>query len=172
MGLFKKVLGTKEESKVEIDHMIYSPLTGKVVPLSEVNDPVFSQEMMGKGVAIFPTAGRVIAPCNGEIISVFRTLHAITIKADSGAEIIIHVGLETVALNGQYFESHVEDGQRIKKGDLLLTFDVEKINEEYDVTTPVIVTNPTNYQSVHATGEKEVSCGDPLIDLVGEDSEI
>ena len=170
MGLFKKVLGAKEELKEEIDHMIYSPLTGKVVLLSDVNDPVFSQEMMGKGAAIFPTDGRVVAPCNGEIISVFKTLHAITIKADNGAEIIIHVGLETVALDGQYFESFVKDGQRIKKGDLLLTFDVEKIKEGYDVTTPVIVTNPDDYQGVLATEEEEVSCGDPLIDLGGDKS--
>ena len=166
MGFFKKVLGVKEESKVEIDHMIYSPLTGKIVPLGEVNDPVFSGEMMGKGVAVFPTAGRVVAPCNGEIINVFRTLHAVTINADNGAEIIIHVGLETVALDGQYYKSHVEDGQRIKKGDLLLTFDINKIKEDYDVTTPVIVTNPTEYQSVLATEEEEVSCGEPLINLV------
>ena len=168
MGLFKKVLGTKEESKVEIDHMIYSPLTGKIVPLNEVNDQVFAQELMGKGVAVFPTVGRVVAPCNGEVISVFKTLHAITIKADNGAEIIIHVGLETVALDGQYFESHIEDGQQIKKGDLLLTFNVDKIKEEYDVTTPVIVTNPTDYQSVDTIGGKEVNCGDSLINLVGK----
>jgi len=165
MGLFKKILGIKEESKTEIDHMIYSPLTGKIVPLNEVNDPVFSQEMMGKGVAVLPTAGRVVAPCNGQIISVFKTLHAVTIKADNGAEIIIHVGLETVALEGQYFKKHVEDGQRIKKGDLLLTFEMEKIKEGYDVTTPVIVTNPTDFKSVHATGEEDVSSGDALIDL-------
>jgi len=167
MGLFKKVLGVKEESKVEIDHMIYSPIAGKVVPLSEVNDQVFAQEMMGKGIAVFPTTGRVVAPCNGEVISVFKTLHAVTIKADNGAEIIIHVGLETVALDGQYFKKYVEDGQRIKKGDLLLTFDVDKISEGYDVTTPVIVTNPTDFQSVKATEEGEVDCEDSLIDLGG-----
>lgn len=166
MGLFKKILGSKEESKVEVDHIIYSPLTGKAVPLSEVNDLVFSQEMMGKGVAVIPTVGRVLAPCDGEVISVFRTLHAITIKADHGADIIIHVGLETVALDGQYYESHVADGQRIKKGDLLLTFEIDKIKEEgYDVITPIIVTNSTEYQYVEKTNQIEVNEGDLLIKL-------
>jgi len=165
MSLFKKMLNPKEESK--IDYMIYSPLTGMVVPLSEVNDPVFSQEMMGKGVAVIPTVGQVVAPCDGEVISVFRTLHAVSIQADNAAEIIIHVGLDTVALNGQYYQSHVKDGDQIKKGDLLLTFDLDKIIEGgYDVITPVIVTNPTNYQNVEAVEKQVAECGDLLINLV------
>ena len=167
MGLFRKILGTKEESKGNIDNIIYSPLTGEVRPLSAVNDLVFSQEMMGKGAAVMPTAGRVVAPCDGEVISVFRTLHAVTIKAANGAEIIIHVGLETVALGGKYYESHVEDGARIKKGDLLLTFDIDKIKEEgYDMITPVIVTNSADYQSVDKTEEYEVKEGDLFINLI------
>jgi PTS system beta-glucosides-specific IIC component len=166
MGLFKKILGTKEKEKVEIDPIIYSPLTGKVVPLRAVNDPVFSQEMMGQGAAVIPTVGRVVAPCDGEVISVFKTLHALTIKADNGAEIIVHVGLETVALNGQYYKSHVGDGERIKKGDLLLTFDLDQIKTAgYDVITPVIVTNSTDYQCVEKTNDDDVNEGDILISL-------
>ena len=166
MGLLKKILGTKKESNVNIEHIIYSPLTGKVVPLSEVNDPVFSQEMMGKGTAVIPTAGRVVAPCDGKVLSVFRTRHAITIKADNGAEIIIHVGLETVALDGQYYEAHVANEQQVKKGDLLLTFDLNQIKEAgYDVITPVIVTNSADYQSVEKTENDNVSHGDLLIRL-------
>ena len=166
MELFKK--RTKKKGvKEAIDFAIYSPLTGAAVPLNEVNDPVFAQEMMGKGAAVIPTIGRVVAPCNGEVINVFRTLHAITIKADNGAEIIIHVGLETVALAGQYYESHVKDGARIKKGDLLLTFDLEKIKGAgYDVITPVIVTNPAEYQRVEKTKENDVNEGDLLIELM------
>lgn len=165
MGLFKKLINKKEET-VDIDDTIYSPLTGTAVPLNEVNDPVFAEEMMGKGAAVIPTVGRVVAPCDGEIVSVFRTLHAMTIKADNGAEIIIHVGLETVALDGQYYESHVEDGARIKKGDLLLTFDLEKIKGEgYDVITPIIVTNSAEYQSVEKLKNGDVKVGDALISL-------
>ena len=166
MGLFKKIL-SNQESKAEIENIIYSPLTGKVVSLSEVNDPVFSQEMMGKGAAVIPRVGRVVAPCDGEVVSVFRTLHAVTIKALNGAEIIIHVGLETVALDGQYYESHVKDGARVTKGDLLLTFDVEKIKDAgYDVVTPVVITNTASYQKVDKTKKEEVSDGDLLINLV------
>ena len=163
MSLFKKILGVKKE----VDNIIYSPLIGKVMPLSAVNDLVFSEEMMGKGVAVIPTVGSVFAPCDGEVITVFRTLHAITIKADNGADIIIHVGLETVALDGKYYESHVEDGVRIKKGDLLLTFDLDKIKEEgYDVITPVVVANSADYQSVDKTEENDVQDGDLLISLL------
>jgi len=166
MGFFKK-LTNKKEKGVDIDYALYSPLTGIAVPLSEVNDRVFAEELMGKGAAVIPTVGRVISPCNGEIISIFRTLHAITIKADNGAEIIIHVGLETVALDGKYYESHVQDGQRVKKGDSLLTFDLHKIKEEgYDVITPIVVTNSSEYQNINMTEEKEVSCGGLLLSLV------
>jgi len=166
MGFLKKLMGI-EEKEVDIDYSLYSPLAGTAVPLNEVNDQVFAEELMGKGVAVIPTVGRVVSPCDGEIISVFRTLHAITIKADNGADIIIHVGLETVALDGQHYKSHVQDGQRVEKGELLLTFDLNNIKEEgYDVITPIVVTNSAEYQSVEATGEKEVNCGGLLLSLV------
>ena len=165
MALLKKLLNKKEEVTT-VDFSIYSPLIGNVVSLSDVNDPVFAQEMMGKGIAVFPTVGQVFAPCDGELISVFRTLHALTIKADNGAEIIIHIGLETVALDGQHFESHVQDGHRIKKGDLLLTFDLEQIKKAgYDLVTPVIVTNPTLFQRVEETKKDVVNSGDLLMEL-------
>jgi len=165
MGLLKKLINKKEDA-ADIDYVLYSSLTGKLQPLTEVNDPVFAKELMGKGVAVIPTEGVVFAPCDGEIISVFRTLHAITIKADNGAEIIIHVGLETVALNGQYYEAHVKDGERIKKGELLLTFDLNKIKAEgYDVITPVIVTNWADYEMIETLTSDEVNAGDALIEL-------
>jgi len=165
VALLKKLLNKKEEVTT-VDFSIYSPLIGNVVSLSDVNDPVFAQEMMGKGIAVFPTVGQVFAPCDGELISVFRTLHALTIKADNGAEIIIHIGLETVALDGQHFESHVQDGHRIKKGDLLLTFDLEQIKKAgYDLVTPVIVTNPTLFQRVEETKKDVVNSGDLLMEL-------
>ena len=170
MSWFRKILDTldtKEESEVEADNIVYSPLSGEAVPLSAVNDLVFSEEMMGKGVAVIPTSGRVVAPCDGVVVTVFRTLHAITIKADNGADIIIHVGLETVALDGKHYEAYVEDGQRVKKGDLLLTFDIDKIKAEgYDVITPVVVTNSAEYQSVDKTEKSQVSRGGLLLSLV------
>ena len=164
MGLLDKLLNRKETK--EAGSCIYSPLIGRVVPLSDVNDPVFAEEMMGKGAAVIPTKGKVFSPCDGEILTVFRTLHAITMKADNGAEIIIHVGLETVGLDGKYFEAHVEDGAKIKKGELLLTFDLDEIKSAgYDVITPVVVTNSADYEQVEKTNKKEVSNKDLLISL-------
>ena len=166
MGLFKNLLNKKSD-KLNADSKIYSPLAGTVVPLSEVNDPVFAEEMMGKGAAVIPKKGQVLAPCDGEVLTVFRTLHAITIKADTGAEMIIHVGLETVGLNGQYFEAYVTDGARIKKGELLLSFDLDQIKGlGYDVVTPVVITNSVDYHQVEKTKKKEVSNKDLLISLV------
>jgi len=165
MGLFKKLTG-KKEAKGAIDMKVYSPLKGEVRPLSTVNDPVFAEEMMGPGIAVFPTVGQVIAPCNGEVLSVFRTSHAITFKADNGAEIIIHVGLETVALDGHHFKVHVADGQKVKTGDNLLTFDLEKIAAEgYDLITPVIITNGADFGQVDPTTNNQVEMGDELIQL-------
>jgi len=161
MGLFKKLLG-----KDDATSKIFSPLVGTVVSLSDVNDPVFAEEMMGKGAAVIPTVGQVFAPCDGEVVTVFRTLHAVTIKADSGAEMIIHVGLETVSLDGQYFEAHVADGEKIKKGDLLLTFDLDQIKAAgFDIVTPIVITNSADYDQVDKTKKKEVSNKDLLISL-------
>jgi len=164
MGLFKKFMKKKEGKDFNL--MIYSPLTGIATALSEVNDPVFAEEMMGKGIAVIPTVGHVVAPCDGEIITIFRTLHAITMKGDNGVEIIIHVGLDTISLDGRYFESHVADGTHVKKGDLLLTFDLDKIKAEgYDVITPIIITNSAEFQSVQMVEKKEVDLGDLLLSL-------
>ena len=151
------------------DNTIYSPLTGFALPLSEVSDAVFATEMMGKGAAVVPTIGKIVAPCNGVIVSVFRTLHAVTIKADNGAEIIIHVGLDTVNLGGKHYESHVIDGQRIEVGDLLLTFDLKAIQAEgYDMVTPVIITNSADYQDVLMTDSIQITQGESLISLVAK----
>ena len=164
MGLFKKFM--KKKAGKDPHLTICSPLTGIAATLSEVNDPVFAEEMMGKGIAIIPTIGQVVAPFDGEIITVFRTLHAVTMKGENGAEIIIHVGLDTVSLNGQYFESHVADGTYVRKGDLLLTFDLDKIKEEgYDVITPIVITNSSDFQSVETIKKKEVNSGDLLLSL-------
>src|SRR5699024_4500259 len=119
-------------------------VTGKVVPLEEVPDPVFSQKMMGEGIAVDPAEGKVYAPCNGEIMQVAPTKHAVGILAGDGAEILIHVGLDTVNLKGEGFESHVEAGDTVSKGDLLLTFDLELIREKVPSTvTPIVITNST-----------------------------
>jgi beta-glucoside PTS system EIICBA component len=141
-------INIKEDKKIIItDTVIENPIKGQIISLSEVKDQAFSSEMMGKGVAIEPSEGKVVAPFNGEIVSLFPTKHAIGLVSDDGVEVLIHVGLNTVELKGKYFEAHIEQGQRITKGQTLLTFDLEKIKQAGYVTqTPIIITNSHNYQ--------------------------
>ncbi|MEC1646054.1 beta-glucoside-specific PTS transporter subunit IIABC [Bacillus halotolerans] len=126
--------------------IIHSPIKGEVKALSEVNDGVFSAGIMGKGFAIEPEEGEVVSPVNGSVTTVFKTKHAIGITSDQGAEILIHIGLDTVKLEGQWFTSHVKEGDKVSPGDPLVSFDLEQIKAAgYDVITPVIVTNTDRY---------------------------
>lgn len=139
MSFLKKLFG-KNEGKTE--EVLVAPITGKVIPLEEVPDPVFAQKMMGDGLAIEPTEGTVVSPVNGEIVQFFPTKHAIGIKSETGVEILIHVGLETVAMKGEGFEALVEVGNKVTVGTPLLTFDIELIKEKAkSIVTPVIITN-------------------------------
>jgi len=128
---------------------INSPINGEMLPLSEVQDEAFAGGMLGKGVAFEPVEGKVVAPFDGEVVSMFPTKHAIGLQSNDGVELLIHVGLNTVDLNGKFFEAHVKQGDRIKQGQTLLTFDLESIREAGYVTqTPVVVTNTGNYSDV------------------------
>ena len=139
MGIFKNLFGKKEEVK-EVE--LVAPLTGMATQLENVDDPVFAQKMMGDGLAIEPSEGVVVAPVDGEIIQVFPTKHAVGIKAENGAEILIHIGLETVGMKGEGFTAHVMEGDKIRKGDKLVTFDMSMVTEKAKSTvTPLIITN-------------------------------
>ncbi|MWP49500.1 MULTISPECIES: beta-glucoside-specific PTS transporter subunit IIABC [unclassified Gilliamella] len=146
---------------------IFSPMTGKVAPLSEVNDPTFASELMGKGIAIIPTIGQALAPDDGEVVSLFRTKHAIGFQTDSGAEILIHIGIDTVKLDGQHFEAHVETGSKVKKGDLLVSFDIDAIKQAgFEIITPIIITNTDNYQDIECIFKQDtIENGDALLAL-------
>lgn len=138
------------EIKTEVKNStITSPLKGTIIALGEVKDEAFASESMGKGIAIEPREGKVISPFNGKVVSLFPTKHAIGLLSDDGVEMLIHVGLNTVDLNGKYFEAHVGQDQRISKGQTLLTFDLEKIREEgYITQVPIIITNTYEYSDV------------------------
>ena len=131
------------------DNIIYSPCKGKVVPITEVSDPTFSEKVLGDGFAVIPSEGKIYAPADGEISMVFDTLHAVTMTTSQGTELLIHIGLDTVQLEGKFFEAKVEAGQRVKKGDLLIRCELEKIQEAgYQTITPVIVTNTDDYTDI------------------------
>ncbi|MCX8656745.1 PTS glucose transporter subunit IIA [Gilliamella sp. B2894] len=146
---------------------ISSPMTGKVIPLSHVNDATFASELMGKGSAIIPTIGEALAPEDGEVVSLFRTKHAIGFLTDSGAEILIHIGIDTVKLDGQYFEAHVEAGSKVKKGDRLVSFDIDAIKQAgFEISTPIIITNSDDYKDVKTIFmQGDIQAGDALLAL-------
>lgn len=142
---------------------IASPMTGTVCPVTEVKDPVFNSEAMGKGIAVIPVENKVYAPFDGTVVSLIDTHHALGIEGN-GMELLIHVGMDTVKLNGRYFTPHVTEGQKVKKGDLLLEFDLEGIKGEgYELTTPVVVTNSDDFAAVSWNGKREVKAGELLL---------
>ncbi|WP_019156323.1 PTS sugar transporter subunit IIA [Robertmurraya massiliosenegalensis] len=153
----------------KFENAIKAPIAGEVFPLSKVNDPVFSTEMMGKGIAILPTKGMVFSPVNGKVVSVFETKHAITLISDGGAEILIHVGLDTVNLKGQYFHSLISSGEKVKTGDLLLEFDMDSIEKQgYDLISPVIICNSSSFKEVVGLTDKVVQELETVIELITE----
>ncbi|WP_315372544.1 beta-glucoside-specific PTS transporter subunit IIABC [Paenibacillus xylanexedens] len=146
---------------------IYSPLTGKVVALSTINDPAFSTGAMGKGLAIVPEIGEVVAPVDGVVTSLFPTGHAIGLTTNAGTEILIHIGINTVALKGKHFTPVVQEGDIVRQGDLLIQFDIDKIKEAgYETVTPVIVTLTQQEVDVFETNQEHVQKNDVLLTLV------
>ena len=143
---------------------IVSPLTGEAVPLSETGDPAFAAEALGKGIAVKPSEGKVFAPCDATVSAVMG--HAVGLTCDNGAELLIHVGIDTVNLDGKHYTGHVEEGQRVKAGDLLLEFDIAAIEKEgYKTITPVIVTNSDDYAEVERMIGTVAACKDTLMKL-------
>jgi PTS system beta-glucosides-specific IIC component len=145
------------------DVTVSSPMNGELVELSKVPDAAFADGILGQGVAILPSEGRLYSPVDATVSSVFDTKHAIALTTDSGAEMLIHVGLDTVSLNGKYFTPKVKDGDIVKAGDLLLEFDLESIKKEFKTFTPVLVTNADDYSSVDVIRSSgPVKVGEPI----------
>ncbi|WP_203247158.1 beta-glucoside-specific PTS transporter subunit IIABC [Sporosarcina beigongshangi] len=156
---------TNNDSKETYD--LATPLVGKMIPLEDVDDPVFSSGVMGKGVAVEPTEGVVVAPFDGMVATLFPTKHAIGLVSEDGVEVLIHIGLDTVQLEGQHFNAHVEQGAIVKKGDKLVTFDIQGIQESgYRVTTPVIITNTANYLDVIPVQSQHVTLNHKVLTIV------
>ena len=159
----ENVLVGQKQTKEEVG----SPLSGQVVPLNEVKDEAFSVGIMGKGVAIEPEVGEVYAPFDGVISSLFPTNHAVGLISESGLELLIHIGIDTVQLEGKYFESSVKQGQSVKKGDLLIKFDVERIQDAgYSAQVPIIVTNTQDYMDILVTNQATIHQNEVLLTAV------
>lgn len=139
---------------------------GSVVNLEDVADDVFSQKILGDGIAIEPSVGKLFAPCDGSVDSVFDTKHAVSIVSADGVEVLLHIGIDTVKLGGKYFEAHVANGQEIKKGDLLISFDMDAIaGEGYKLTTPLIIANTDDYAAIAPAVKGKVAAGDELLKI-------
>ncbi len=156
----------KSGARAAADFTLYAHMSGEVVPLEDVRDEAFSSGALGGGVAIEPSEGKLYAPCDGTVDTVFDTKHAVNLISDDGCEILLHIGIDTVKLGGKYFKSHVTDGQKIRRGDLLVSFDIDGIIRlGYSTTTPMIVCNTEDYHSVQNVASGGVTAGEPLIKL-------
>ena len=163
MGLFQNIFGGgKKEEVIEI----FAPAAGKLVPLSEVSDPTFSEGILGQGAAVIPTGNQFFSPVDGTVNTVFPTGHAAALTSSDGVEVLLHIGLDTVKLNGKHFTIHVEEGQQIKKGDLFLEADLEQIKAAgYDTITPVIVCNTEEFAEIAMAEVQAVEAGDVVLNL-------
>ena len=145
---------------------VYAPVKGAPAPLGQLSDPVFADEIFGKGMAIVPETGLLVSPVKGTVGSVFATNHAITLESESGAEVLIHIGIDTVKLNGRHFTRHVEDGQTVNIGDPLIAFDLEALRQEaIDPSVIVVVTNSDRYSEIRETAAESVETRDAFLKL-------
>lgn len=156
-----------QQKTVLANEQIYSPVCGTVIPLKQVKDSVFSQSLMGKGIAIEPNNGVIRAPFDGKVTALMDTKHAIGITSSKGCEILIHIGLETVKLNGNYFEAFVKKGEKVKKGQKLLSANISEIKKMgYETQIPITVTNSEKYQRIDLINIKKVKVGDLIIEAL------
>ncbi len=162
MGLLKDIFGTKEERM-----QVVSPVAGKLVPLSEVSDPTFSEEILGQGAAVIPSDNQFVSPVDGTVTTVFPTGHAVALTSSDGVEVLLHIGLDTVKLNGKHYTIHAEEGQQVKKGDLLLEADLEQIKAEgFDIITPVVICNSEEFSEIGMAKSSQVTAGNVIINII------
>ncbi|MBO0453905.1 beta-glucoside-specific PTS transporter subunit IIABC [Candidatus Enterococcus murrayae] len=149
-----------EDSNLVVD----SPVEGRAISLSEVSDEVFASGAMGKGIAIYPSKGEIVAPMDATVSVLYPTMHAIGLTLDNGVEMLIHIGIDTVNLDGKFFEKHANVGERLKKGQRIVSFDMEGIeNAGYDLTTSVIITNSNNYVAIGSTKDNHIETSSNLL---------
>ena len=163
----KEIRSTPMKQEVRRCEMCFEEAEkGKTVAISNVSDPTFGEEILGKGVAIIPAEGRIYAPADGTIEMLFDTMHAVSMTTSEGVELLIHIGLDTVALKGEHFTAYKGNGDSVKKGELLIEADLDAVKKAgYDVITPVVVCNTSDYQTVETVTDQEVEPGDTVLIL-------
>ena len=159
MGLFDKLFKKKTDD-------FFAPMAGRAVPITQVPDPTFAEGMLGNGIAIEPVEGKVYAPCDATVDTMFSTGHAVSLVAECGAEILIHVGLETVGLEGKPFKVLVANGDKVKKGQLMIEVDLDAVKEAgLPTITPVLICNTDDYPTFNTFVGKNVTNEDVVIEL-------
>lgn len=159
MGFFDKLFGKKLEE-------VFAPVAGKAVAITEVPDPTFAEGMLGNGIAILPTDGKVYAPCDATVDMMFDTGHAVSLVSETGIEILIHVGLETVGLEGKPFTIHVHNGDKVKKGQLMIEVDLDAVKAAgLNTITPVLICNTDAYPTFKTHVGQDVTNDDVVIEL-------
>ena len=158
-----KTVETTSSTQLTSDTAIVSPVAGEVIALDQVKDEAFASGAMGKGIAVYPRVGEIVAPEDCTVTALYPTLHAMGLKLDNGIELLIHIGIDTVNLQGQYFQSYVHAGQHITKGTKLVSFDIDKIKQQFDLTTSIIVVNSDQYKHIEYCQQAQVSITDNLL---------
>ena len=158
-----KTVQTKSSTQLTSDTAILSPVAGEVIALDQVKDEAFASGAMGKGIAVYPKVGEIVAPEDCTVTALYPTLHAMGLKLDNGIELLIHIGIDTVNLQGQYFQSYVHAGQHITKETKLVSFDIDKIQQQFDLTTSIIVVNSDQYKNIEYCQQAQVSEKDDLL---------
>ena len=166
MGFFSKLFGKSEKAPAFDGNKLYAPLNGKAVPITEVPDPTFAEGLLGNGIAIIPTDGKVCSPVDGKVETMFDTGHAVALTSSTGVEILIHVGLETVSLEGKPFTVHAANGDKVKKGQLLIEVDLDAVKAAgLPTITPMVVCNTDEYPTFDTFVGKDVTNEDVVIAL-------
>ena len=167
MGLFDKLKSLVSDDKKDTETIeIVAPLSGEIVNIEDVPDVVFAEKIVGDGIAIKPTGNKMVAPVDGTIGKIFETNHAFSIESDSGIELLIHVGIDTVKLDGVPFTAHVKEGDRVQAGDLLIEFDRQAILDAgYDLASPIIISNSDDCREIDTVASSAVEAGQPLLSV-------
>lgn len=164
MGLFDGLFGKKNQGNAVYELM--SPVKGSAVSIKDVPDPTFSEEVLGKGIAVIPSDNKILSPCDGKVDLIFPTGHAVNVVSEFGTEILIHIGLDTVQLKGEGFKTFVQDGTAVKKGDLLIEFDKEEIAQKgYNTITPIVICNSDDYSEIEPVLSENVTNDDVILRL-------
>ena len=161
------LIENNNENNVEkVKTELLSPIKGEILELSEVPDPTFAQKILGDGIAFKPEIGEIAAPIDAEVVNLFDTKHALGLKTESGAEVLIHIGLDTVKMGGEGFEAFVEQGDNVKAGDKLIEVDLELVEEKAEsIITPMVITNTADFEEITSSAAGQIDFGDKVLEI-------